>query len=289
MSSLQPVARGADQMVTASELVRQFGRWQDRAQRAPVYILHRGRPRLVLTSLDLMDALCTPHGGGEAASQRRLEALLDGLREAAVVLDGDGRIVAAGRAARAGFGVVAGDPATALAPGDPFLAAALDRVAAARVAETIVLLRHEREHECALEPFTGGVAVFLRDVTAAQVQHRLAATAAALDEAARADGAVATARIGLRGYLEAPEPALCSMTGVNAEALARARFVALLSVDSRVAVGDAIEAAIAGRATALDATLLVNRGAALPIRVALAPIRGLRAVEAVAAVLRARA
>jgi hypothetical protein len=47
------------QMVTSSDLVRHFGHWQDRAAREPVYILHRGRPRFVLTAIDIMNALCT--------------------------------------------------------------------------------------------------------------------------------------------------------------------------------------------------------------------------------------
>lgn len=49
-----------DDMTTASDLVRRFGVWSARAADAPVYILHRGRPRLVLASVELIDMLCRP-------------------------------------------------------------------------------------------------------------------------------------------------------------------------------------------------------------------------------------
>lgn len=50
-----------DHLVTSSDLVRRFGLWQERALRGPLYILHRGRPRFVMTSVETMDALCAPH------------------------------------------------------------------------------------------------------------------------------------------------------------------------------------------------------------------------------------
>ena len=49
----------ARQIVTSSDLVRHFGHWQDKAAREPVYVLHRGRLRFVITAVDIMDALCT--------------------------------------------------------------------------------------------------------------------------------------------------------------------------------------------------------------------------------------
>lgn len=49
-----------DDTTTASDLVRRFGLWSDRATREPVYVLHRGRPRLVLASVELIELLCRP-------------------------------------------------------------------------------------------------------------------------------------------------------------------------------------------------------------------------------------
>lgn len=47
-----------DDVTTASNLVRRFGMWRERAAREPVYILHRGRPRLVLASVEFVEMLC---------------------------------------------------------------------------------------------------------------------------------------------------------------------------------------------------------------------------------------
>jgi hypothetical protein len=64
MTQLTHPLAGDAQTVTASALVRQFGLWQERAARAPVYILHRGRARLALTSIELMEAMCAPSRAG---------------------------------------------------------------------------------------------------------------------------------------------------------------------------------------------------------------------------------
>ncbi len=55
-----PSATDRDDMTTASDLVRRFGVWSERAARDPVYIMHRGRPRLVLASVELIAKLCLP-------------------------------------------------------------------------------------------------------------------------------------------------------------------------------------------------------------------------------------
>ncbi|MEO5493395.1 MAG: hypothetical protein ABIR08_05145 [Sphingomonas sp.] len=55
-----PSATDRDDMTTESDLVRRFGVWSERAARDPVYILHRGRPRLVLASVELIERLCLP-------------------------------------------------------------------------------------------------------------------------------------------------------------------------------------------------------------------------------------
>src|SRR5687768_6748855 len=102
MSDLDDMPPGGEACVTASELVRQFGLWQERALQQPVFVLRRGRPSLVLTSLDLMRRLCAPH---EAASDTTLATLLmDAMRDSVVVVDAAGRIDDLNRAARVAFG-----------------------------------------------------------------------------------------------------------------------------------------------------------------------------------------
>ena len=104
--------------------------------------------------------------------------------------------------------------------------------------------------------------------------------------AIEAMGAVATARINLRGYLDAPSPTLATLTGLPAESLASVRFVSLFDIGSRVMLGDTIDALLAqGGETAIAATLLINRGDPLPVRIGLAAIRQGAAIAGLAATI----
>lgn len=277
--------------VTSSELVRHFGLWQERAGRAPVYILHRGRPRYVLTSVDVMNALCAPHAAGARIGPIDPVALLDRIGEIVLVADDAFRIVAASAAARTYFGdpVSPGGAMTAIVPEEtrPLLIEALVRVLASGTTETIDLPaspRPDRDLSIAIAPHAGGIAVFAHDRTIEEERRdALAERRAIADSLATVPGA-AHFRINLRGYLEGPAASLASLAGLLAESLVAVRFVTLVEIASRVAVADAIEAVIGdGAARHVEAVLLVNRGAALPVSIGLAPLRRGLAIAAVAA------
>lgn len=282
----------ASQTVTASALVRQFGTWQERAAKAPVYILHRGRPRLVLTSIDVMEALCAPHAD-PAAGATLAESLLDSIRELVVILDLDMKIVTVSRAARGYFGVAAPEGMTLdrLAPGATvdFLIAAASRVLESGLAETIEVAaaRYARRRlSIAIVPCPTGVGLYAQDITVADDLKEARERLDALDQALAIVEDVAAARINLRGYLCDVSPSLAALTAIPAETLASVRFVTLFDVASRVAVGDAIEAVIAdGVPRAARGLLLVNRAAPRPVRIGLSRARRNLAPDGVAAIL----
>jgi hypothetical protein len=86
--------------VTASTLVRHFGEWQERAARAPVYVLHHGRPRLILVGVELAATL--GYGGrSDQPAAALLDPILDALDLPLLLLDGEGLIARANTAARA--------------------------------------------------------------------------------------------------------------------------------------------------------------------------------------------
>lgn len=280
------------QVVTASALVRQFGIWQERAAKAPVYILHRGRPRLVLTSTDLMQALCVPQDSASAA-QADIEALFESMREIVILVDQALRVTRISRAAKRYFGIdAAADlPLDRLAPGAAmaFVAESAHRVIERGVAETIevaALRREGRRQSVEIEPWGDGAALFASDVTTADDLRDASAHSRAVDQSLAAISGAATARINLRGYLEHPTPSLAALTGIPADTLATVRFVTLLDIGSRVAVAEAIEAVIAdGTPRGVTAAMPVNRGAVRSIRIGLSLIRRGVAPDAVAATL----
>jgi len=285
---IRPLA-GDAQTVTASALVRQFGLWQERAARAPVYILHRGRARLALTSVELMEAMCAPAHAPDNSSA----ALLEAIGEIVLIVDDRLTITRMSTAACRYFdaGEAAGLALARLAPGPAtdFLVEATGRVIARGVAESVELAsshRPGRRLAIAIQPWEAGAALFARDVTIEEELKDAAGHVRALDQALAAVEDAAAARINLRGYLEAPTPSLAALTGIAVETLASVRFVTLLEVGSRVAVAEAIEAVIAdGEPRGVSAMMPVNRAGSRPIRIGLSLVRRGVAPDGVAAIL----
>ncbi|HEU4959825.1 MAG TPA: hypothetical protein VFT56_05400 [Sphingomonas sp.] len=288
LTQLRP---GAAQTVTASTLVRQFGLWQERAAHAPVYVMHRGRPRLALASIELMEALCASQSpGGDGAE---IGALLDAIRELVVIVDADLAIARMSLAARRYFGLdrtampaldQLGSPTVA-----DFLAERTRRAIERGLAETVEIVttrRPGRRLSIDILPWGGGAALIAEDVTLDDERREAEGHVRALDDALAAVEDAAAARINLRGYLEDPAPSLAALTGIALETLASVRFVTLLEVGSRVAVADAIEAVIAdGSPRGVTARMPVNRADVRPIRIGLSLLRRGVAPDGVAAVL----
>lgn len=283
---------GIEQQVTSSDLVRHFGIWQDRASRAPVYILHRGRPRLVLTSLDVMDALCAPHanppsGGGH------LKTLLESVDEIIVLLATDTSIAGASRGARSYFGSLVEDGAPSLglcAPDDEMLHAAIMRVAASGLAETIECRSPrfpERLLVCSITNGPSGCVLQVQDATALEELQHWRDRYEAIFRAVEAAGGAA-AIVNLRGRVDYASPRLATMTGASVDALTSARIVSLFTVADRSRIGDAFEAAIDQRSPqSLEASLLVGGAALRKVAIGLAPLLSAGHVVGVTAIINA--
>lgn len=277
----------ADQIVTSSDLVRHFGLWQERAARVPLYILHRGRPRFVLTSIETMDALCAPHvepRPGEREAQHAdadTTALLDAVSDLVLIADADGAIVASSRAARAHFGAVVlpGAPVDgiSIASTRAFFVDAIRRVIASGVGDQLEIpsaVRTDRMLILAIEPMRRGVILIARDVTTEREHAHAVAADRALQAAMLVTTGVASATINPRGYIADPSPALTALTGLAGPALAMIRFVALAEIGERAALGSAIEQALVGETPPpVTTSLLVNRAAPVAVRIGLAPQR----------------
>ncbi|MBY8827651.1 hypothetical protein [Hephaestia mangrovi] len=285
---LHPAA-GDAQTVTASALVRQFGLWQERAARAPVYILHRGRARLALTSVELMEAMCAPSRPEEDIG----DTLLDTIGDIVVIVDAALAIARTSAAARQYFSIGndTGIPLAQLAPGPAtdFLVETAARVIARGAAETIEIVSSRRSNRLlsmTIQPWARGAALFAHDVTLEEERKDATSHVRALDQALAAVEDAAAARINLRGYLESPTPSLAALTGIAVETLASVRFVTLFEVGSRVAVAEAIEAVIAdGAPRGVSAMMPVNRAGSRPVRIGLSLLRRGVAPNGVAAIL----
>lgn len=270
MSDVDPLLASTDNCVTASELVRQFGLWQERALQQPVFILRRGRPSLVLTSLDLMRRLCATQSRAEAPPV--FDLLLDAMREVVFVTDTAGRLAVTNRACRIALpGSGAGVSLNALLPEAEarLLAEMGDRAHRMSTAEEIELPLGGRQLRIAIVPAGPSTLYVAADMGAAADAERGAAQLSALDEAIDLFDDLAWVRINLRGYIEASSPSLTRMTAIDSAILGAARFVTLIDLGARSAAAEAIEAVIAdGVPRRLDARLHGAKGTVIPVSLA---------------------
>ena len=284
-----------DIVVTTSDFVRRFGTWQERALREPVYILHRGRPRFVMISVETMQQLCEPRAAPTdqpAIGGKADRALLDLVDDMVLLLDGDLEIVASTAAARRYFGTaldqhgaVGGLPD---GPAATIIEAALRRVLASGLAETIDVAAPypARVLSWSITPYLGGVAMMARDATVIDDLAAAHGAQRAFDAALLATGAGVTLRLNLRGHIVGAAPSLATMVGLSASALAGIRFATLIERATRVAVSEAIDAVIVtGENRGVDTDLLVGGHATRPVRIGMAPIRTGATIEGVAALI----
>jgi PAS domain-containing protein len=264
--------------------------WQDRAARAPVYVLHRGRPRLALVALDVLDAMSASQASGLNRDDVR-EAMLDTISDVIFVIDDDARLVFANAAARVRFGDTV-RPGLTLASistsGGLFLAGAIARVLAGADAETMEIAADrfpERLLSLHIAPLPQGCIVIARDATATDELRHLEAMRSAEAKALAQLAGCATATIGLRGHLIAPDESLARLTGVATHQLASARFVTLIGIADRPAVGAAIEKAMAGGEAGVDAALLVRGAEERSVSIGFAPVLVAGRVEQIAALI----
>jgi hypothetical protein len=289
MSDPETLLAGPDRCVTASDLVRQFGMWQERALQQPLFVLRRGRPSLVLTSLDLMRRLCDPHD--RSASEPLANLLLDAMREVVFITDEANRIVQVNRAGRIAFPLATpGTPLSASLP-EPTarllgeLADRARRVGAADQAEVSIA---GRQITFAIVPMGDGALYVGTDISADVEAGRCAARLTAFDEAIDLFDAIAWARITPRGYIEATSATLTRMTGIEGSALCAARFVTLVEPGARGSVAEAIEAVIAdGLPRRLDVALTPLSAPAFSAQIALSAERSSRSVTGVVALVHA--
>lgn len=275
---------GTPVSVSASELVRNFGEWQDRALNRPVFIHKRGRSRLVLMATDLLDRRDAAVPAAPDMDRDNMgHPVMEGMAQPVLLMDESLVVRWHNRAATDLFGSngasLIGTPFADLGylSGADYLVTVLRRVSASRIADSIEMTigdnGRERLLSLTIQPLRDGVALIARDVA---LHHALAEAKAALEAV---DGAlallpgVATVRVNARGYCASATGSLMQLTGLGDAALRQVRLASLFDVRSRVAVTDAVEAVFSDRAPRLGSgVLLRNGGDPVPVAIAFSPV-----------------
>ena len=288
--------------VTAGEISRNFGQWQDVALSGPVIVTHHGRPRVVMISAEHYAAAGLAEGPAGFDNDSALQtaetarsAVLGHLNEAFVALDPDLKITAV----NAVFEDLKGASAAQLvglawtevfsAPVQALIGEQFRRVL--RTGETL-----EFESESTVQsgrcfgvrvfPYPGGVAALFVNRTEERDLRARLDRAAALETALSVLPGVATARLNIRGVRTSMDADFLRLTGFSEAELRDCRLSDIVRPAERRALTQAVEHALQGDAPArLPVTLLIKDGAERTIELALATVRRDGVPEGVLAVL----
>lgn len=272
------------QRVSAADFIRGFANWRMQAARKPVVVTHHGKDAHVLISLDDYRRLDGETDGGAGQLRDSQADLLESIRDAVILIDRQWRIAsinpAAGDMLEIAGSALVGQSLTAAVPGieSSLLQQRIVRMIDHRErfsGDIPGLVRPRQWLHVDLVPLPVGGALVLRDISDAMADHAAAAEQQALMAALDAGGCIGHARLSVREAVEDASTVLTAMVGVEAAAIRRVRFSALLATAHRQPFAEALESVFrSGVPVRLASQLVTREGAALDITLAIAELRG---------------
>lgn len=272
--------RQAPRFVSAAEITRNFGLWQDRTAQGPLIVTHHGRPRCVLLSAAAWQAIATadPVVDGDRAMMEH-DLLAERIDSGFVALDHDLMIRGANalgammlghaRDTLVGLSFAAAMPVLADGP----VGGQLRRTLRTGEDGRLTAPHGGGQLRVHVFPWPDGVALTLRLAGEEDEADHAERIAVALREAIEAHGAIGIARIGLRGTIKQADTGFAGMAGFTPGRLIGVRATDLLALSARSAVSEAMEAVLAGKgARSVESLLVVNGGPDRPVHITLAPI-----------------
>jgi PAS domain-containing protein len=275
------------QRVSAAEFIRGFANWRLQSARKPVFVTHHGKDAHVLISLDDYRRLDSENGTeATPASKLRdsLATLAEWVRDGVIVIDRQWCILS--------VNPVASDmlECTAAALIGENLALALPQLNDSLLFQRIIRLIDHRERfsgdvpgilrprqwlHVDLVPLPVGGAILLRDISEAMERIAAGDMRQALATAIDVDGSVGHARLSVRETIEAANDTLTRMVGVDAAAIRRVRFTALLAAGQRAAFSEALETVFrSGEPARILSQIVTREGVVLDVTLSIAEVRG---------------
>ena len=272
-------ASGAEQSVPATEIVRNFSVWQDRSIQRPVTILHHGRPRSVLLSLDQYGELLMGQGSQDEREERlrgQLDIVLAHMNSLFIQVDANLHITRANYAAAAFFGqkqaALVGRPLGGLFPEARRIIPTVRRVLASGLSERVKTTLIDRELLIEVAPFPAGAALFGTDIGLDGQIEELSARRDAQEQLFAMMTGCAVGEIGADGLLAGVHPSLKRLLRFRSEIIAKRAFCDLFDEGSRRKCGLHVAHVLAGKGPVCCRADIVTRDRdAVPIRLFLAP------------------
>ncbi len=272
--------------VTAGEISRNFGQWQDVALTGPVIITHHGRPRVVLLSAERFASWNdAPEAGanfGDQTAETCREALLEHTTEGFIALDHALRVtkvnpVFEALAARSA-GQLVGANWSELFPLAPQAVIAEQMRRVLRTGEAVEFeadstVQPGRCYGVRVFPYPGGVAALFVNRTEEHSLRGRLGHARAMRAATAALPRLAVARLNIRGVLAEMDDDFLRLAGFSSAELLDCRLTDIVRPSDRRPLTQALEKVLqGGPAARMTAALLVKAGDERPVELSLAPI-----------------
>jgi hypothetical protein len=272
---------GDTQSVPATEIVRNFPVWQDRSNKRPVTILHHGRPRSVLLSLEQYSQLLMGQGCQDDHGERlrvQLDIILANIPCLFIQVDRNLQITRANNAAAIFFkqtpGSLVGQPLHNLLPepdAKPVIQATR-KVFATGLIEHSSLKTVNAELLIEVTPFPAGAALFGTDVAAIAEREELSARCTAEQQLFAMMTGLAVGEVGSDGRLTSVHPSLTRLLRIRQERIGNTQFRDLFDVGSRRKCSLHLAHVLAGKGPVCCRADVITRDRdAVPIRLFLAP------------------
>jgi len=293
-------AYGQSQMVTAAEISRNFGFWQNKAISSPVVITHHGHPRAVLMSAERFAESSPPgtqtHG---TPFEVGLSAIIEHTNQAFAAVDLQLDITMVNHV----FEDLSGRLSSQLVGAQ--VADVFPPDLGAMVVEQLIRVRRSGEattfeFETPLDgdgdprtyhlrafPFPGGVGILIENMTELRNGELRVRQSAGLERALAALSVVGVVKLNLRGVIVKTDEVFDQMTGFGEGELVRRRLMDIVSPDLRDSLMMAIDDVLSDHAAKTVASVLVLKGGVKqPVEISLAAVmRGMTPDSAIAAIV----
>lgn len=279
--------------VTAADIARNFGRWQDEASRAPVIVTHHGRRRVVILAADAFEQLAaTP---SKDPCEARLAALLNHSAEAFFAVNAAMTVTVANQMLLDFIGSTVGQ-VVGRPYGEVFPAAArsLPGEHVRRVLRTgepcqfemLSTVRRGAVLDVRAFPYADGVGVLCLNRTEERMVARQLRGAGSLEQALLVADHASVVELNIRGGIVAASRAFEEMTGFGPSELVRHRLADLLVPRTRSGLISALEAVFAGDGPGSAKAVVLGRdGRETPVMLGLAAMDDLEHQRAVRVVV----
>lgn len=271
--------------VTAAEIIRNFGYWQQQALSHPVTVTHHGRARVTLISTEEYERLTSGAGavsGSAGAAGPTLETILEQMAEGFLLFDRDMKVVRMNAVAEAWFGrdrseMLGQSPTVTFgAIYDSIIADGLRK--ALRDGEITTFeapsaLFPGRRIRLRVFPYLDGIGVLFVNITELERLRALAAENQACQQAIEAHRQIGMVRLDGRGRVVSADSTFEALSGFSAADLGNVRIFDIFSPGTRRRAQSAFEDVMSTRQpTELAAALIARQGGERDVSVSMAPL-----------------